>query len=324
MTTRTHVMMTTEEESPGVPSWGPNAVTSIIPEGQDEISIENLVAGRRYYVKIWNEDEFGNQSTPIIRVVDTPAPTKIVPLAVSAQGVLDDGSPMYAYVKVPDEVKSVDSVKVSLAFRQFFASAKDAASSGTLTSNSGGGSTTASGGGSTSGSSSASTTNGSGHQHQWGTWISNTPGSYTKRKYNAQSSASMNLETDAANDLFSSADSPAHTHGMSHTHSTPNHSHTTPDHTHTTPGHTHDLTYGTFEETYPASHSVYMDVYKLSAGVWTYVDHVTGMTGDLETHDITSMITGPGDYQFRVQSDSGQPNSGRLGCDLYGTLTLTV
>jgi len=340
MTTRTRVAMTYEELSPGVPFWGANTVTTDLLPDQTEVAIENLVAGRTYYIKTWNEDSFGNKSPELLSVVNTPTPTRMMPLVFSANGYFDSGSGMYAYVKVPPSVQSISEVKVTVAFRAFVAPAKDAASSGMLTSDSGGGSTTVagggstttSGGGSTSGSSSASSTAGDiSHVHPSMLWQSNTPAGGTAiRKYDPVSSGGtfVNLDTSAANDMFTGLETaPGHTHGIPHTHTTPSHAHATPDHAHATPdhghtvpGHTHALDYGTFEEAYPVSHSVFMNVYKLINGTWTIMHTFTGMTDDLVNLNLTGIIDGPGDWRMAIASDVGQPNGGRLSADIYGSI----
>jgi hypothetical protein len=216
---------------------------------------------------------------------------QLVPYSFSGGGILDSGSPLYVFVKIPTRVSLIVEVAVSLAFRQFLAPATAAAS----------------GGADTSGASSASTSNNEAlHTHQFGSWISNTPGAYTKRIYNPGSGPGMNIETSAGTDLYSFIGSP-HSHGIPHTHSTPNH--------------THGLTYGTFEETFPASHSVTLKVYERVSGTWTLRSTTSGITADFEDVDLTAVMINAGDWRLTVQSAGGQPNGGRLGCDVYGAIT---
>jgi hypothetical protein len=310
MTQRTRVAMTYEEVSPGVPFWGANTVTTDLLPDQTEIAIENLVAGRTYYIKTWNEDEFGNKSPELVRSVSTPLPTRLLPLSFSANGVLDSGSPMYAYVKVPSFMTSVKEVIVTFAFRQFFASAQDAASGGGSTSGSGGSSTP------TSGASSASSS--SNH----GLTVSNQNSGLTLGSGNSGAASAGTAHTHTAGSYAGTLNETAirtidnHSHTIAHTHDV-----TIGNHTHTTPAHTHALTYGTFEEAMPASHSVTVKTYKRAAGVWTLVNTSAAITTDLADLDLTAVITGPGDWRIQVQSDAAQPNGGRLGCDVYGSIS---
>lgn len=309
MSITTWVATTAEESSPGVPSWGPHQNATKVPPGATDVAIENLVAGRRYYVKTWNEDEFGNKSPELLRVVETGRPTKTIPYSFSANGYLDSGSPMRAFIKVPSDVQSVSSVAVTLAFRQFMAPATAAAASGTLTSDSGGGSTSGASSSSTSGAkhlglivandfitldsgSSGAASAGTAHTHGVGSYVG---------------SGAISAVTDVTD----------HDHTITHTH-------TTPAHDHTVPTHTHALTYGTFEETYPVSHSVTVSTYQRVLGAWTLMDTQAGLTDDLVDLDLTDVITGPGDWRIEVVSAAAQPNGGRLGCDLFGALEVVV
>lgn len=397
---RTMVAITTEEASPGVPLWGKNQIIQELPDGETHASFENLIAGRTYYVRSWNEDAFGNKSPELLRVIQTPPdqtvpatptglalaageygfqaswsavadadvaeydlsyapdngsgtaptnsfttistratqvrvdatvgvkywakvrsrdysgnaseysslvavqPTKTIPVAFSANGFLDSGSPMRAYVKVP-AVQSVVSALVTLAFRQFMAPATSVPSSGTLTSATDGGTTTPSGGGSTSGSS------------QDGVTLSGGGTNGTTGPASAGTAHTHNAGSIATNDNAVIA-------LTGHTHSTPSHTHGCPDHSHSIAGHTHALNYGTFEESFPASHSVKVKTYKRVGGSWTLQDTSASLTGDLEDLDLSAVITGAGDWRLEVLSDAAQPNGGRLGCDLYGTLTVVI
>lgn len=292
MTQRTRVQVTADESSPGVPYFGPNSNTTDVPLGETSIAIENLVAGTRYWVKVWNEDEFGNKSSERIQVVGTPAPKREDLFQFSANGVLDSGSPLYCYVKVPSTVVEVGHSTMTLAFRQFMAPATAAAS----------------GGGSTSGASSAS----SGGNTTLTVGIA--PGPLTVDGTSGPASAGTAHTHDAGFYVTTLSgetlieDIDPHTHTIAHTHSTPNH--------------THDLTYGTFEETYPSSHSVRVRVYKRESNAWTLVYTSGVVDQDLQDVNLTDIINSAGDWRIAVQSDAAQPNGGRLGCDVYGYLTL--
>ena len=69
--TKTKVAVTTEKSSPGVPLWGANQVITEIPSGETVASFENLLAGRKYYIRAWTEDAFGNASPEVVRVINT-------------------------------------------------------------------------------------------------------------------------------------------------------------------------------------------------------------------------------------------------------------
>lgn len=69
---RTRVAVTADEASPGVPIWGPNQIIVDVPPGETHASIENLLADTRYYVRTWNEDQFGTKSPEINSIFRTP------------------------------------------------------------------------------------------------------------------------------------------------------------------------------------------------------------------------------------------------------------
>lgn len=388
---RTRVAVTTEESSPGVPNWGPNQVITELKDGETQVAFENLIAGRRYYVRTWTEDAFGNKSPERLTVIDTPpdstnpdrptdltltagtngftatwspvedadlaeyeiafadddgsgsgpgtnafttrktrttqmwidqtptqktwvqvrardysgnvspyttiasiTPVRVTPISFSANGYLDSGSPMRAYVKVP-ALQSVTEAAITLAFRQFMAPSTAASS----------------GGADTSGSSSA----GSSSSDLTGLTFVDTPAAVGSGTTGAASAGTAHthgggsLET-TSGVLVSVSGTGSHNHSIPHTHSTPNH--------------THSLTYGTYEETYPVSHSVKVKTYKRVAGTWTLQDTSASLTGDLEDLDLTSVITSAGDWRFEVLSDAAQPNGGRLGLDLFGLITIVT
>jgi hypothetical protein len=254
---------------------------------------------------IWIDQDVGQQTWVKVRAVDfsgnasaysglvSVTPFRVDDLTFGGPGVFDSGSPMSVYVKVPDNVSSIASVKVTMAFRQFAAPATAASS--------GGGSTSGSSSAGSSGSSSASsagTSNGflvvtnSSHNHG-GTVPSDIAGNTT-----------------LGYDMIDHVHSIAHTHGIPHTHSTPDHA--------------HGLDYGTFEESYPASHSCSLKTFKRIGGTWTLQNTISGITADLDDEDLTSVITGPGDWRLEVKSAGGQPNGGRLGVDLFGSIIAVV
>lgn len=315
---RTRVAYTYEESAPGVPYWGPNTVTTDLIPGQTDIAIENLLPNKRYYVKTWNEDQFGNKSREIETFINTPPPTRLVLLSLSANGYLDSGSPMRAYVSIPSSVTVVREAIINLAFRQFMAPAQDAASGGTTTSNTDGAATTPSGGGSTSGASSASSSNNGSASFGLGT----NPTSGTSGAASAGTAHTHSAGTYA--DTSAVQTDGGHSHPIPHTHTTPSHTHTTPDHSHAIAAHGHALTYGTFEETYPTSHSVSLILYKRIDDAWSLIHTTSGLTADLQAVDWTAYLTGPGDWRIEAISAAAQPNGGRLGLDLFGTLSLTV
>jgi hypothetical protein len=244
-------------------------------------------------------------------------------LPTAASGVFDSDEAYEHFFIMSDRVFLFTEALLWLRFREFFASAKSAASSGSLTSDSGGGSTTVSGGGSTSGNPGGLPTDGgSAHIHQVAAWVSDTPGVYTKRKYTASGPTNMNIEAANANTIFVESEA-THYHTLpGHTHSTPNHQHATPDHQHTVPGHTHGLVYGIFKETMPGSISVILGIYqKESPGeAWNLQVTVSGITDAEVLLDLTELgVTfGAGLWRLTLQSAAGQPNNGRLAVDVVG------
>jgi hypothetical protein len=394
LTRVTKVALTTEELSPGVPLWGPNQIIMDLPEGETTVSVENLIAGRLYYIRTWNEDIFGKKSPETLTTVLTPpdstipavptgltlvagsfgftvswtpnteldlmeyevayaaddgsttgpgvnpftvvksrtsdiridqsvgvrtwvkvraldfsgnasaytaladvTPYRVDPLIFGGPGVFDSGSPMRVYVKVPDDVSSILEVKLTLAFRQFFAQAQDASS----------------GGGSTSGSSSAASSGASSSSSSANTTLLLAMGSESIHNHSDPQGGTVGLDGGIQSFVKDISD---HSHTIAHTHNIP--------HTHTTPAHTHPLTYGTYEETFPVSHSVDVRTYKRVLGAWVLQDTQSGITADLADIDLTGVITGPGDWRIEAQSAAAQPNGGRLGCDIYGSILAVI
>ena len=249
-------------------------------------------------MKVRSRDFSGNVSAYSSSVDVTPY--RVDPLIFSAPGVFDDGSPMYCYVKVPSDVTSILNVSLTLAFREFFAQATAASS----------------GGASTSGSSSSSSSGASsGHTHNFavdggaGT-VTGATRLFATLSSTGPTSFDAHVADSGTGQVWKTgSETSSHTHGMAHTHSTP--------------AHTHGLTYGTYEESYPASHSVTVKTTNASVA-WTLQDTQAGITADLADLDLTGVITGPGDWRIQVQSATGQPNSGRLGCDLYGSILAII
>jgi hypothetical protein len=208
-------------------------------------------------------------------------------------------------IYISDRIFRTIECRLAIDFDQYPMPVSAAASSGSLTSDSGGGAT--------SGSSSASSAaNGGGHAHTWGQYVSDSPGAYTKRLYRDGPGINFNLEV-ASQSVLLSYDAADHTHGIPHTHSTPNHQHTVP-------GHTHSLTAAATKEAYPASHSVTLTVFELVDTTWTLRATISGLTEDAPDLDLTSYIVGPGRWRIVLQSAAAQPNGGRLGAHLSGFL----
>lgn len=234
---------------------------------------------------------------------------QMVPFSFGGADVFDTTDTMDVFLFVPDRMYVLIESRVLLRFREFFAAAKSAVSSGSLTSDSGGGSTS----GASSASTSASANLGS-HSHLVGSFVSSTPGAFTNRRYATVDGGGMdfNIET---NDVISFSSGTTsigvHDHTIAHTH-------TTPAHAHTVPGHTHTLVYGVQKEAYPASHSVTLKVYELEAGAWVLRGTIPALIADIEDLDLTAFIGGPGNWRLELKSDAAQPNGGRLGADVSG------
>lgn len=210
-------------------------------------------------------------------------PATYVPFSFNGADVFDESDTMDVFIFIPDEMVKIVKARALLFFRQFFASA--------TTVSSGGGSTSGSGGGSTSGSGGSSTPTSDG------------------------SAVGLNFDEcphHAGHAHISSIDSHSHSVTIgSHTHSVSAHTHTTPDHT-------HDLDYGVFKEALPASWSVELRLYRWTGVFWSLQHEITGLTDQLEEVDLSDYITTPGRYRIRINSAAGQPNDGRLGCDVSG------
>jgi hypothetical protein len=230
---------------------------------------------------------------------------QLVPVPIFAQGILDSGSPMYAFLKLTDRANLIIEALVTLSFRQFLAPATAASS----------------GGGSTSGSSSASSSGSSSASSSANTALGMTMSS-NEQVFGDSGSASAGTAHTHTNGTYELVTGPfvvdiaQHSHTIAHDHGIA--------HTHTTPDHTHGLTYGTFEEAMPASHSVTLRVYERVGSTWTLRGTFSGLTDDLVDVDLTAVMVSSGDWRLTVQSEAAQPNGGRLGCDLYGLVWVNV
>lgn len=255
-------------------------------------------------------------------------------LNISESGVFDSDDTFNSYIWIPDRAHFIVKALLFVTFHEFWAPATSAASGGGQTS---GSATTPSGGGSTSGSGGSSTPTSSSqaaHQHRMfdGDFAA---GSATNRlfvgKQGGGSDYGINLPVvSGSGDMFTHSADGAHDHTVtipSHTHSTPNHTH--PSHDHTVSAHTHDLTYGIFKEPMPASWSVIIGVYRRnSSGGWDLLESLSGLTDETEELDITELLREidppEGIYRLTFQSDAGQPNGGRVGVDVAGTVVVGI
>jgi hypothetical protein len=210
----------------------------------------------------------------------------IVAFSIAGSDVFDDTDTMDVFLSFPDRVYVLVETKIWILFREFFTSAKSAsaASSGTLTSASGG---------------------------------SSSPTSDAALIYTTQDGDHDHVET-GGNTLYSGGHQhTAGTNGTSHSHDV-----TIAGHTHTVAGHTHALTlvYGVLKETMPASHSVTLGVYRRDGSAWTLIVSIPGLTDDIHELNLTQYVDGPGLWRLSLKSDAGQPNGGRLGCDVAGAV----
>lgn len=245
------------------------------PREDEMIRLEEGARATRYSVGVRNRQPQG----------------QLVPFSFSGQGVFDTDDTLEVHLFIPDRMYIAIETRVAIDFRQFFAPAKDAAS----------------GGGSTSGASSAaSSDNSSSHTHVWAAQLGGATGGKTLREYRegGPGAIDFDLPSDGTGHLSTDSGDSVHSHGIAHTHSTPNH--------------THGLTYGVFKEAYPASHSVTLKVYELVTGVWTLRTTIAGLADDSEDVELTEWITGPGQWMLTLQSEAAQPNGGRLGAYVSG------
>ena len=258
--------------------------------------------------------EQGNRSTANSVGVRNRMPQgQLVPFSFSGADVFDDTDTMDVFLFVPSRMYILIECRAMIRFREFFASAKSvaSASSGSLTSDSGGGSTSGSGGSSTD------TTASGNHSHRIGT-VGSDAGALTMHDTSGIS-GHIRVETGFTGEWNTS---PEGLPGYGHTHdvTVPARTHSTPNHAHTVPGHTHALTvtYGVIKETYPTSHSVPVKVYELVGSAWTLRGTTAAIVTDTMDLDLTGYVTGPGAWRLEFKSDAGQPNGGRLGCDVAG------
>jgi Siphovirus ReqiPepy6 Gp37-like protein len=269
-------------------------VAMYVVEGDDErirVGFDVNSPRQEYLLKL----EAGNRSTAHSVGVGKRYPQgQLVPYSFSGSGVLDSGSPLRVFVKIPERVTLIIEALVTVSFRQFFASAKDAAS--------GGGSTSGSSSASSSGASSASSAD-----VDDGQWFTHETAAHTHTDPQGGDTGSAGSAVGYVKYISE------HTHGIAHTHGIP--------HTHGIDPHSHGLTYGTWEEAMPSSHNVTMTAWERSGGSWVLRGTFTGLTSDLEDIIATAVMVNPGDWRLDFLSIGGQPNGGRLGADVYGAVT---
>lgn len=236
---------------------------------------------------------------------------QLVPFTFSGADVFDSADTMDVFFSVASRIAILVEVLAFVHFREFFAPATSASSGGGSTSGSSSSSSTSSGGSSTPTSSSQGS-----HQHLMASRQGAAAGGASQHFkaligtatltdiYINQATPLGSLWTNFDGTHTHTVDVPAHTHGIAHDH--------------TTPDHEHALAYGVFKEPMPASHDVAMGVYRRSGSSWTLLATVSGLTADDEEVNLTQWVDGPGQYRLSLTSAGGQPNGGRLGCDVYG------
>ncbi len=233
----------------------------------------------------------------------------------AASGVFDSDEAHEHFFIVPDRVHTMIECLVWLRFREFEAPAKSAATSGTLTSDSGGGATSGSGG------SSSPTSAGSAHRHIWASFVGATPGGYALDKFRGTDGGGtdhfFDLAVASSSSIETFTEDPSHTHGVT----IGSHSHSTPDHQHSVAGHTHGLTYGIFKEPMPASIDVILGCYwKAEVGdAWQLRGSISGIDEEEVLLDLIELVDfDPGLWRLTFLSASGQPQGGRLTVDIHG------
>lgn len=273
---------------------------AIAETDDDQVKVTVDVNGRRQEMDL-ELAKPGQAARASIGVSNRQPQGQLVPFSFAGADVFDTVDTMDVFLFVPDRMYVCIESKALIRFRQFFSSAKTAAS--------GGGATSGASSASSSGASSASTSAATAHTHPIALQTGATGGK-TLRQF-AGIQGNFDLPTDFVGTWTTDADGAGgHTHGIPHTHGI--------GHDHTVPAHTHGLTYGVFKEAYPGSHSVTLKVYELEAGAWVLRGTVGGLTADLEEVDLTPYIEGPGNWRLELKSDAAQPNGGRLGCDVSG------
>lgn len=242
-------------------------------------------------------------------------PATYVPFSFNGADVFDETDTMDVLIYIPDEMVKIVKARAVLSFREFFAPATAASSGGGSTSGSSSASSTASGG-----SSSPTSTGGGAHNHRMFEGLGAVPGITSDHGYRARLSNGsdydmiLKVATGSALDMYTRDSASDHSHSVT----VPDHSHGIA-HTHSTPAHAHGLTYGVFKEPMPASWSVELRLYSWSGTAWTLVASITsGLTSQIEDVDLSDYILTPGKYRISLKSAAGQPNDGRLGCDIAG------
>jgi predicted GH43/DUF377 family glycosyl hydrolase len=207
---------------------------------------------------------------------------QLVPFSFNGADVFNDADTMDILVFVPDRMYVTVEAKAVLAFREFFAPATAAASGGSST---------------------PTTESAGSHRHQMFYNFGSSAGGTQREWVAADSGGSAKhlfLHTNHTDPMYTATADGSHGHNV------------------TIPSHTHGLTYGVFKEAFPATHSVEVRVYEWTGSAWSLLTTITGLTDDVEEVDLTQWLDGPGKYRLSIKSASGQPQGGRLGCDVGG------
>jgi len=313
------------------PSRGIDASAVIVGmylvEGDDErirVGFDLSTPRQEYLIGL----EEGNRSTANSLGVRNRQPQGQSTVINFADSVyFDSTTPSASGIYIPDDIYVTTKCRLAIHFDSYPMPVSAAASSGSLTSDSGGGSTSGSGGSSTptSGASSASTSDDENvHYHAVADYISATPHGWGAHEFHVAGGAHASFDLPSNGNIAWVSDAgTAHHHGQAHTHvvTIGTHGHSTPDHQHTVPGHSHSLTPASTKEAYPASHNVTLKVYNWDDdAAWDLVATISGITEDVVNEDLILYITGPGQWDVRLQSAGGQPNGGRIGAHLMGFL----
>jgi len=222
-----------------------------------------------------------------------------------SSGVFDSNQTFESFFIASERIYLTVQFALWLRFREFWAPATAASSSGTLTSASSGTLTSASGG-------------------------SSSPTSDASLIYTTHDGDHYHVETGTNTVSSGGHQHTAGTNGTSHSHTVTiaGHDHTVAGHDHTVAGHVHGLDFGIFREAMPASINVDLKLWRkpFVGGAWALVTSISGLDQVEVYLDLTSwFVDDPsGLWLLTLKSAAGQPNGGRLAVDVvrdaYGAI----
>lgn len=224
---------------------------------------------------------------------------QLVPFPIAGSGVFDQDDAWDLYIRIPERIYVLIEVVAEFYFKEFSAPARSASSGGSSAP------TTTSGGSSSPTSSSATA-----HRHTMFNRSSGTPFGWALAQYHADGSNAVDLRAGNNTLVTYSADG-----SHDHTVTIGGHSHGV-----TIDPHAHDLEYGLHLEPMPGSIDVGLGLYRRTGSVWELITSVSGLNEQIEEVNLSQWLEGPGSWRITLESVPGQPNNGRLGVDVAGSI----